>query len=95
MHVEERAKLDEVRERGEGGGAALRGSRESSGRERRSRVEGRGQSQWRERQEEWGSCVAGCDTLAAIYETLDGKASVHTTTCEEVIGLPGDGFVGK
>ena len=32
-----------------------------------------GWSQWREREEEGGSCEAGCDTLAAIYEFVYGK----------------------
>jgi len=34
--------------------------------------------------------LAGCDTLVANYESLYGKAPMHTTACEEVIGLPGD-----
>jgi len=35
----------------------------------------------------------GCDTLAAIYEPVYGKeAPMHMTACEEVIGLPGDGW---
>ena len=36
----------------------------------------------------------GCDTLAAIHESMYGKAPMHMTACEEVIGLPGDVFVG-
>jgi len=39
--------------------------------------------------------VAGCDTLAAIYESMYGKASMHMTAFEEVIGLPDDEFVGR
>ena len=40
------------------------------------------------------SCVAGRDTLAAIYEFRYGKASMYMAACKEVIGLPGDVFVG-
>ena len=38
--------------------------------------------------------MAGCDTLAAIYESVYGKAPVYMTALKEVIGLPGDVFVG-
>ena len=38
--------------------------------------------------------MAGCDTLAAIYESMYGKVPMHMTACEEVIGLSGDVFVG-
>ena len=38
--------------------------------------------------------MAGCDSLVAIYESMYGKAPMHMTACEEVIGLPGDVFVG-
>ena len=38
--------------------------------------------------------MAGCDTLAAIYESMYGKAPMQMTAREEVIGLPGDVFVG-
>jgi len=38
--------------------------------------------------------VAGCGTLAAIYESVYGKALMYMTACEEVIGLPGAVFVG-
>jgi len=38
--------------------------------------------------------VASSDTLAAIYETMYGKAPMHMTAYEAVIGLPGDVFVG-
>ena len=38
--------------------------------------------------------MAGCDTLVATYESVYGKAPVHTTACGEVIGLSGDVFVG-
>ena len=48
----------------------------------------------RETEEEGESCVAGCDNLAAIYESMYGKAPVRMTACDEVIGLPGDVFVG-
>ena len=49
----------------------------------------------REREEEGESCVAGCHNLAAIYESMYGKASMHyLTACEEAIGLPGDVFLG-
>ena len=41
-----------------------------------------------------GRLVGGCDTLAAIYESMYGKAPMHMTACEEVIGLPGDVLVG-
>jgi len=27
--------------------------------------------------------VAGCDTLAAIYESMYGKAPMHMTACKE------------
>jgi len=37
--------------------------------------------------------VAGCDTLAVIYESMYGKAPMHMTACEEAIGVPGDVFV--
>ena len=37
--------------------------------------------------------MAGCDTLAAIYESVYGKAPMYMTAYEEVIGLPGDVFV--
>jgi len=37
--------------------------------------------------------VAGCDTLAAIYESMYGKEPMHMTACGDVIGLPGDVFV--
>ena len=30
--------------------------------------------------------MAGCDTLAAIYETMYGKAPMHMTACGDVIG---------
>ena len=33
------------------------------------------------------SCVAGCDILAAIYESVYGKAPMYMTACEAVIGL--------
>jgi len=52
-----------------------------------------GWSQWREREDEGGNCVAGCDTLAATHEYMYGKAPMHMTACDEVIGLPGDVFV--
>ena len=48
----------------------------------------------REREEEGGSCVAGCDNLAAIFESMYGKSPMHKTACEEAIGFPGDVFVG-
>ena len=35
----------------------------------------------------------GCDTLAAIHESMYGKAPMHMTACEEAIGLLGDVFV--
>ena len=70
--------------------AVVFGKGEGSGREGRSWGEGRGWSQWREREEEGESCVAGCDTLAAIYESMYGKAHMHMTAREEVISLPGD-----
>jgi len=38
--------------------------------------------------------VAGCDILAAIYESMYSMAPLHMTAYEEVIGLPGDVFVG-
>ena len=38
--------------------------------------------------------MAGRDTLAAIYEFMYGKASMYMAACKEVIGLPGDVFVG-
>jgi len=47
----------------------------------------------REREEEGGGGVEGCDTLAAFYESTYGNAPMHKTACEEVIGLPGDVFV--
>ena len=31
--------------------------------------------------------VVGCDTLAAIYESVYGKAPMYMTACEAVIGL--------
>ena len=31
--------------------------------------------------------MAGCDTLAAIYESVYGKAPMYMTACEAVIGL--------
>ena len=34
--------------------------------------------------------MKGCDTLVAIYESMYGKAPMHMTACEEVIGLSGD-----
>ena len=34
--------------------------------------------------------MEGCHTLAVIYESMYGKAPMHMTACEEVIGLPGD-----
>jgi len=34
--------------------------------------------------------VEGCDTLAAIYVSMYGKAPKYMTTREAVIGLPGD-----
>ena len=37
--------------------------------------------------------MTGCDTLAAIYESMYGMASMRMTAYEEVIGLPGDVFV--
>ena len=37
-----------------------------------------GWSQWREREEEGESCMEGCDTLAAIYESVYGK---RPSTC--------------
>jgi len=41
-----------------------------------------------------GTVVRGvgdlCGTLAAIYEFMHGKAPMHMTTSEEVLGLPGD-----
>ena len=38
--------------------------------------------------------MASCDTLAAIHESMYGKVPMHITAYEEVIGLPGDVFVG-
>ena len=38
--------------------------------------------------------MTGCDTLAAIYEYLYGEVPMYVTACEEMIGLPGDVFVG-
>jgi len=38
--------------------------------------------------------VTGCDTLTAIYESLYGEVPMYMTACEEMLGLPGDVFVG-
>ena len=44
--------------------------------------------------------MAGCDTLAPIvrvlvrHESMYGKAPMYMTACEEMLGLPGDVFVG-
>ena len=38
--------------------------------------------------------MAGCDNLAAIYESMNGKAPMYMTACEEAIGWSGDVFVG-
>ena len=38
--------------------------------------------------------MEGCDTLAAIYDSMYDKVPMHMTAYEEVIGLPGDVFVG-
>ena len=37
--------------------------------------------------------MAGCDTLAAVHESMYGKVPMYMTAYEEVIGLPGDVFV--
>ena len=37
--------------------------------------------------------MAGCDTLAATYGSMYGKAPMHMTACEELIGLPSDVLV--
>ena len=34
--------------------------------------------------------MAGCHTLAVIYDSVYGEAPMYMTAYEEVIGLPGD-----
>ena len=38
--------------------------------------------------------MAGCNTLTTIHESMYGKAPMHMTAWEKVIGLPGDVFAG-